>query len=195
MGLHKILIVDDDTNISNLLRLYLEKENFSTIIAEDGEKAVELFKTENPDLILLDGGLGQVSAVKAVLEKFGLNIPLFGMVKDDKHRTRAIVNEQGEISININRRLFTFISAMQDEVHRFAISYHRTRRKKTQLGVSLTEIDGIGQERAKALLKHFRTIANIKAAELSELKAAPKMNESAALSVYWHFRRKEKEEE
>ena len=148
-----------------------------------------------PDLILLDGGLGQVSAVRAVLDKFNLDIPLFGMVKDDKHRTRAIVNEQGEISINVNRRLFTFISSMQDEVHRFAISYHRTRRKKTQLGVSLTEIDGIGQERAKALLKHFRTISNIKNAELSELKAAPKMNESAAFSVYWHFRRKEKEEE
>ena len=148
-----------------------------------------------PDLILLDGGVGQVSAVKPVLEKFGLPIPLFGMVKDDKHRTRAIVNEQGETAINMNRRLFTFISSMQDEVHRFAIGYHRTRRKKSQLGVSLTEIKGIGSERAKALLKHFRTVTNIKNAELEELKAAPKMNESAALSVYWHFRRKESEGE
>ena len=148
-----------------------------------------------PDLILLDGGVGQVSAVKPVLEKFGLPIPLFGMVKDDKHRTRAIVNEQGETAINMNRRLFTFISSMQDEVHRFAIGYHRTRRKKSQLGVSLTEIKGIGSERAKALLKHFRTVSNIKNAELEELKAAPKMNESAALSVYWHFRRKESEGE
>lgn len=148
-----------------------------------------------PDLILLDGGVGQVSAVRPVLEKYGLPIPLFGMVKDDKHRTRAIVNEQGEIAINANRRLFTFISSMQDEVHRFAIGYHRTRRKKSQLGVSLTEINGIGTERAKALLKHFRTVTNIKNAELSELKAAPKMNESAALSVYWHFRKKEKESE
>ena len=148
-----------------------------------------------PDLILLDGGVGQVSAVKPVLEKFGLPIPLFGMVKDDKHRTRAIVNEQGETAINMNRRLFTFISSMQDEVHRFAIGYHRTRRKKSQLGVSLTEIKGIGSERAKALLKHFRTVSNIKNAELEELKSAPKMNESAALSVYWHFRRKESEGE
>ena len=148
-----------------------------------------------PDLILLDGGVGQVSAVRPILEKFGLPIPLFGMVKDDKHRTRAIVNEQGEIAINMNRRLFTFISSMQDEVHRFAIGYHRTRRKKSQLGVSLTEIKGIGTERAKALLKHFRTVSNIKNAELEELKAAPKMNDSAALSVYWHFRRKESEGE
>lgn len=184
---------DDYGSMAEVLTRRFEEYNSLKEKYTDNEEVEGFAKL--PDLILLDGGLGQVSAVKAVLEKFGLNIPLFGMVKDDKHRTRAIVNEQGEISININRRLFTFISAMQDEVHRYAISYHRTRRKKTQLGVSLTEIDGIGQERAKALLKHFRTIANIKAAELSELKAAPKMNESAALSVYWHFRRKEKEEE
>lgn len=148
-----------------------------------------------PDLILLDGGVGQVSAVRPVLEKAGLSVPLFGMVKDDRHRTRAIVNEQGEIAVSANRRLFTFISTLQDEVHRFAIGYHRTRRKKSQLGVSLTEIDGVGTERAKALLKHFRTVANIKNAELEELKAAPKMNDSVALSVYRYFRRKEGEEE
>lgn len=148
-----------------------------------------------PDLILLDGGIGQVGAVKPVLEKFNLNIPLFGMVKDDKHRTRALVNEQGEITININRRLFTFISSLQDEVHRFAIGYHRTRRKKSQLGVSLTEIPGVGTERAKTLLKHFRTISNIKNADLEELKAAPKMNDSVALSVYRYFRKKESDGE
>ncbi|MBQ2688421.1 MAG: excinuclease ABC subunit UvrC [Clostridia bacterium] len=148
-----------------------------------------------PDLILLDGGTGQVNAVKPVLERYGLDIPLFGMVKDDKHRTRAIVSDKGEITINMNRRLFTFISSLQDEVHRFAIGYHRERRKKSQLGVSLTEIDGIGTERAKALLKHFRTVSNIKNAELEELKSAPKMNESAALSVYYHFRKKESEGE
>ena len=148
-----------------------------------------------PDLILLDGGVGQVGAVKPVLEKFGLSIPLFGMVKDDKHRTRAIVNEQGEITINMNRRLFTFISSLQDEVHRFSVGYHRTRRKKSQLGISLTEIDGVGIERAKALLKHFRTVQNIKNADLEELKAAPKMNDSVALSVYYYFRRKESEGE
>ena len=184
---------DDYGSMAEVLTRRFEEYNSLIGNYADNEEAEGFARL--PDLILLDGGVGQVSAVRAVLQKFGLDIPLFGMVKDDKHRTRAIVNEQGEISININRRLFTFISTMQDEVHRFAISYHRTRRKKTQLGVSLTEIDGIGQERAKALLKHFRTIANIKAAELSELKAAPKMNESAALSVYWHFRRKEKEEE
>lgn len=160
---------------------------------KDGEEPQGFAKL--PDLILLDGGAGQVGAVKPVLEKFGLNIPLFGMVKDDKHRTRAIVSDNGEIAINMNRRLFTFISSLQDEVHRFSVGYHRTRRKKSQLGVSLTEINGIGNERAKALLKHFRTIGNIKNADLEELKAAPKMNDSAALSVYYYFRRKESEGE
>ncbi len=160
---------------------------------KDGEEPQGFAKL--PDLILLDGGAGQVDAVKPVLEKFGLNIPLFGMVKDDKHRTRAIVSDSGEIAINMNRRLFTFISSLQDEVHRFSVGYHRTRRKKSQLGVSLTEINGIGNERAKALLKHFRTIGNIKNADLEELKAAPKMNDSVALSVYYYFRRKESEGE
>ncbi|MBQ8795867.1 MAG: excinuclease ABC subunit UvrC [Clostridia bacterium] len=148
-----------------------------------------------PDLILLDGGVGQVGAVRPVLEKFGLPVPLFGMVKDDKHRTRAIVNEQGEIAINMNRRVFSFISALQDEVHRFSVGYHRTRRKKSLLGVSLTEIQGVGEERAKALLKHFRTVNNIKNADLEELKSAPKMNDSVALSVYRYFRNKESEGE
>ncbi len=160
---------------------------------KDGEEPQGFAKL--PDLILLDGGTGQVGAVKPVLEKFGLPIPLFGMVKDDKHRTRAIVSDKGEIAINMNRRLFTFISSLQDEVHRFSVGYHRTRRKKSQLGISLTEINGVGNERAKALLKHFRTVQNIKNADLEELKAAPKMNDSVALSVYHYFRRKEGEGE
>lgn len=175
--------------------------SMSEVLSRRFEEYMRLKDTEEegfgrlPDLILLDGGTGQVNAVKPVLERYGLDIPLFGMVKDDKHRTRAIVSDKGEITINMNRRLFTFISSLQDEVHRFAIGYHRERRKKSQLGVSLTEIDGIGTERAKALLKHFRTVSNIKNAELEELKSAPKMNESAALSVYYHFRKKESEGE
>lgn len=184
---------DDYGSMAEVLTRRLEEYFKLKDEVKEGEEPEGFAKL--PDLILLDGGVGQVSAVRSVLEKYDLPVPLFGMVKDDKHRTRAIVNEQGEIAINANRRLFTFISSLQDEVHRFAIGYHRTRRKKSQLGVSLTEINGIGTERAKALLKHFRTVANIKNAELSELKAAPKMNDSAALSVYWHFRKKEKESE
>lgn len=140
-----------------------------------------------PDLILLDGGKGQVSAVREVLKRFSLDIPLFGMVKDDKHRTRAITDEGAEIAINSKRRVFTLVSKIQDEVHRFAIGYHRQRRNKTVLKSSLTDIDGIGTTRAKALLKHFQTISNIQKADLEELENAPTMNKNAALSVYKYF--------
>ena len=140
-----------------------------------------------PDLILLDGGKGQVAAVKSVLQKFELDIPLFGMVKDDKHRTRAITGDGGEIAISAKRSLFSFVSSIQDEVHRFAIGYHRSRRNSATFKSSLTSIDGIGTERAKALLKHFRTITNISNADLEELEKAPKMNKTAAAAVYNYF--------
>lgn len=140
-----------------------------------------------PDLILLDGGKGQVAAVKSVLQKFELDIPLFGMVKDDKHRTRAITGDGGEIAISSKRSLFSFVSSIQDEVHRFAIGYHRSRRNSSTFKSSLTSIDGIGTERAKALLKHFRTITNISNADLEELENAPKMNKTAAAAVYNYF--------
>lgn len=141
-----------------------------------------------PDLILLDGGKGQVSAVAPVLKKFGLNIPLFGLVKDSRHRTRAIAAGSGEIEISSKRRVFTFLSKMQDEVHRFAIGYHRQSRKKEAFSSSLTKIDGVGEKRAKALLRHFRTIENIRLAELSELENAPQMTKPTAKAVYDFFR-------
>ena len=145
-----------------------------------------------PDLILLDGGKGQVAAVKAVLERMNISVPLFGMVKDDKHRTRAVTGEGGEIAINSRRQVFTFLSKMQDEVHRFAIGYHHARRKKSTFRSSLTTIDGVGEVRAKALLKYFRTIDNISKADLQELEQAPKMTKDSALAVYRYFHHLEK---
>ncbi len=160
----------------------------------------EYYKAENseegfgrlPDLILLDGGRGQVAAVKAVLDKMGVSVPLFGMVKDDRHRTRAVTGEGGEIAISSRRQVFTFLSKMQDEVHRFAIGYHHARRKSSTFKSSLTSIDGVGQVRAKALLKYFRTIDNISKADLSELEQAPKMTKDSALAVYRYFHAGEK---
>ncbi len=140
-----------------------------------------------PDLILLDGGKGHVSAIRPVLEAAGLKIPLFGMVKDDKHRTRAIAQDGGEIAINSNRKAFTLVSSIQDEVHRFAIGYHRQVRKKTTISSTLTCIEGVGQTRAKALLKHFKTITAIKNADLPELIAAPGMTKPTAQRVYDYF--------
>ena len=140
-----------------------------------------------PDLILLDGGKGHVAAIRPVLEAFGLEIPLFGMVKDDKHRTRAIAKDGGEIAINSNRKAFTLVSTIQDEVHRFAIGYHRQSRKKASISSTLTAIEGIGMARAKALLKHFKTIRAISTADLEELEQAPGMNKPAAKHVYQYF--------
>jgi excinuclease ABC subunit C len=160
----------------------------------------EYYKSDNsdegfgklPDLILLDGGKGQVAAVKEVLLRKNIDVPLFGMVKDDKHRTRAVTGDGGEIAINSRRALFTFISKIQDEVHRFAIGYHHSRRSKNTFRSSLTEIDGIGKERAKTLLKHFRTIENISNADLQELENAPKMTKPTALAVYKYFHNNDK---
>ena len=147
-----------------------------------------------PDLILLDGGRGQVRAVQEVLDRMKISVPLFGMVKDDKHRTRAVTGDGGEISIQSKRQLFTFLSKMQDEVHRFAIGYHHSRRSKNTFKSSLTGIEGIGEVRAKALLKYFRTVDNISKADLAELEAAPKMTKDSALAVYRYFHAEEKPE-
>ncbi len=144
-----------------------------------------------PDLILLDGGAGQVHAVREVMNKLGIDVPLFGLVKDDRHRTRAVTGDGGEIAINSRRQLFTFLSKMQDEVHRFAIGYHHARRSKNTFRSSLTSIEGIGEVRAKALLKYFRTIDNISKADLEELEAAPKMTKDSALAVYRYFHAEE----
>ncbi len=144
-----------------------------------------------PDLILLDGGKGQVGAVKPVLESLGIDVPLFGMVKDDRHRTRAIVSDSGEIAIRPNQAVFSFVTSVQDEVHRFAIGYHHQSRKKSMKSSTLTKIDGIGELRAKSLLKYFRTLENVKNASLEELENAPKMTRDSALSVYKFFHNSE----
>ena len=140
-----------------------------------------------PDLILLDGGKGQVAAVRPVLERFGLDIALFGMVKDSKHKTRAITDEGREISITSKRQAFTLVSEIQEEVHRFAIGYHRQSRKKKTLASSLTEIEGIGQERARMMLSRFKSVKRIADAEVEELLRVKGMTRPAAEAVYRHF--------
>lgn len=140
-----------------------------------------------PDLILLDGGLGHVSAVRPIIEASGLPIALFGMVKDDRHRTRAISADGGEISINGNRAAFTLISNIQEEVHRFAITFHRQQRGKSVKGLSLTQIDGIGETRARELMRSFKTIAAIREASVEQLAAVKGMSRPAAQRVYDHY--------
>lgn len=140
-----------------------------------------------PDLILLDGGKGHVAAVQPLLAEMGIEVPLFGMVKDDKHRTRAIALTGGEIAINSNRKAFTLVSTIQDEVHRFAIGFHRQQRKKTAVSSTLLSIDSVGPMRAKALLRHFKTMTALSAADPRELETVPGMNRPAALKVYAYF--------
>ena len=140
-----------------------------------------------PDLILLDGGKGHVAAVQPLLEEMGIEVPLFGMVKDDRHRTRAIAQGGGEIAISSYRRAYTLVSSIQNEVHRFAIGYHRQQRKKSAISSTLTSIPGIGEARAKALLKHFKTVTAVSEADLAELEGAPGMTRPAARRVWEHF--------
>lgn len=144
-----------------------------------------------PDLILLDGGVGQVHAVEPVLREFGLKIPLFGMVKDNRHRTRAISGDGGEIAINSKRQVFTLISEIQNEVHRFSVAYHHQKHAKRGLSLSLTEIEGVGEKRASALLKYFKTITAIKNAEVDELSKAPGMTSAVAQNIYDYYRTKD----
>ncbi|HIZ20286.1 MAG TPA: excinuclease ABC subunit UvrC [Firmicutes bacterium] len=140
-----------------------------------------------PDLILLDGGRGHVSAVRPVVASFGLDIPVFGMVKDAHHRTRAIAEDGGEIAINARRSAFTLVSLIQEEVHRWAIAYHRQQRQKNGIGTVLTEIEGIGPARAKALLRHFGSMKAIREASAEELAAVKGISHPAADAVRKYF--------
>ena len=141
-----------------------------------------------PDLILLDGGRGQVEAVGTILSKHGIDVALFGLVKDDKHRTRAVVSSSGEIALKSTKAAYTLAATIQEEVHRFAIGYHHKKRS-AKVGSSLTKIDGIGEMRAKALLRHFGTIENISHAEIDDILRVKGMNYTAARSIYDYFRK------
>ena len=140
-----------------------------------------------PDLILLDGGMGQVNAVKPIIDAFGYDIPVFGMVKDSSHRTRAISTGGGEIAINSKRRAFTLVSSIQEEVHRFSVAYHRTKHKNSALSSSITAIDGIGEKKCRSLLKTFKTVTAIKNASVEELCKADGISKVNAAKIYEHF--------
>lgn len=140
-----------------------------------------------PDLILLDGGKGQLAAVMPILEKYGMQDRTFGMVKDDHHRTRALVGKDGEIAIKPTRPVFRLITLIQDEVHRFAIGYHRKKSEKDSLNMQLTAIEGIGKTRAAALLKSFKNINDIATASVEELSAVRGMNKSCAQKIYDYY--------
>ena len=143
--------------------------------------------TKFPDLIMMDGGVGQVHIAMQVLSELDIDIPVCGMVKDDNHRTRGLFFDEHEIPIDTNSEGFRLMTRIQDEVHRFAIEYHRSLRSKERVKSILDDMPGIGEKRRKALMKHFASIEAIKNAAIDELAQAESMNEKAAASVYKFF--------
>ena len=150
--------------------------------------------TRFPDLLMMDGGKGQVNIALEVLEQLGLSIPVCGMVKDDSHRTRGLYCQNVEIPVDRHSEGFRLITRIQDEAHRFAIEYHRSLRSKSQVRSILDEIPGIGETRRKALMRSFQSLDDVREASVEELCQVPGMNRAAAESVYRFFRRKEKED-
>jgi len=143
--------------------------------------------TRFPDLIMMDGGRGQVNIALSVLERLGLSIPVCGMVKDDNHRTRGLYYNNVEIPIDRHSEGFRLITRIQDEAHRFAIEYHRSLRGKDQVKSILDDIEGIGPARRKALMRYFKDIDAIRHASAEDLEQVPQMNRKAAEAVYLFF--------
>lgn len=143
--------------------------------------------TKFPDLILMDGGRGQVNIALKVLDELGLSIPVCGMVKDDNHRTRGLYYNNVEIPIDTASEGFKLITRIQDEAHRFAIEYHRSLRTKKQVDSVLDKIPGVGPVRRKALMRHFKSIEEIKNATVEKLCEIPEIPENAAEEIYAFF--------
>ena len=165
-----------------------------------GIQEKEMFRESNienkgfssfPDFIMMDGGKGQVNIALKVLSEMGINIPVCGLVKDDFHKTRGIIYDNQEYNLRVDSKGFRMIYKIQEEAHRFAISYHRSLRTKSMFKSELDDIKGIGEKRKKALMKHFKGLDRIKNASIEELTQVESMNIRAAEEVYNNFHKKE----
>ena len=141
-----------------------------------------------PDLLLMDGGVGHLNVALELLARFGFSIPVFGMVKDDRHRTRALVGREGELALNMNRGAFTLVSTIQNEAHRFAIAYSQKKHRISSFELAIRSVPGVGEKRAKALFKHFKTQKAMAAAGVAELCEVPGMSRPVAEKLYAYFR-------
>lgn len=183
----KIKYVQGANDYASMKEVITRRLNHAIIEkAEQGNKKGKF--TKLPDLIMMDGGKTQVHAAEHILAEFGLDIPVCGMIKDDRHRTRGLIFQDEEISMPIHSEGFFLVTRIQDEVHRFAIEYHRKLREKTSLHSVLDEVEGIGPVRRKALLKHFGNLDAIRQAEIEQLVQVEGMNQKAAEAVYHFFR-------
>lgn len=175
---------------------YASMEEVLTRRFEHGRRDIDAQSEENsftkfPDLIMMDGGRGQVNVALKVLSKLGLDIQVCGLVKDDSHRTRGIYYNNIEVPINTNSEAFKLITRIQDEVHRFAIEYHRSLRSKEQVHSLLDDIEGIGPTRRRALMRHFESLEKIRNASIEDIENCESMNRASAEAVYAFFHKGE----
>jgi excinuclease ABC subunit C len=176
---------DDYASMCEMLRRRFEE------YAGAVEKGISVGFGRMPDLILLDGGKGHVGAVTPLLRGMGVTVPVFGMVKDDRHRTRAIAADGAELSMSSLRSAFNLVTAIQDEVHRYSITYSRAKHQSSSLELRLEAAPGIGPTRARALYLRFRSMKAISAATVEELAATPGMNHSSAERLYAYLHDRE----
>ncbi|RQD67375.1 MAG: excinuclease ABC subunit UvrC [Tindallia sp. MSAO_Bac2] len=186
---------DDTGSIREVMRRRFKRGLKEAEEIRDGSKEPETAGFALlPDLILVDGGVGQVSATLQVLEELNLQIPVAGMVKDDRHRTRSLYFDGENFDLKEKKNLWRFITTIQDEVHRFAIDFHRQRRSKALTGSELENIPGIGEKSRHRLLDYFKGIQNIKEATIQEIKEVEGIGQKQAEAVHSYFNTRQKEE-
>ena len=179
---------DDYASMEEVLtRRFVHGQNELEVLRKEGKDAEFGSFTKFPDILMMDGGKGQVNIAMKVLEKLDLKIPVCGMVKDDNHRTRGLYYNNEEIIFPKNSEAFLIVTRIQDEAHRFAIEYHRSLRAKGQVHSVLDDIKGIGPKRRRALMKHFKDISEIRMAGVEDLLGVPGMNRRVAETIYEFF--------
>ena len=183
----KIYIVEDDASIRELESYALKSAGFETLGFENSRDFFAQMESHLPDLILLDGGRGHVSVVRGLMRERGLDIPVFGMVKDDFHKTRALCTEDEEISIAREREVFVLVYKLQEDVHRFTVSRMSAAKGRTLTHSSLTRIPGIGDAKAKRLLSALGGLAAVRAADEDALSAVPGISRADAARIRAYF--------
>ncbi len=186
----KIMSVQGNDDYASMKEILTRRFTHGLNDREKGENIKSGFAAF-PDLIMMDGGKGQVNIALEVLQELNIDIPVCGLVKDDKHRTRGIYFNNIEMPIDTHSEGFWLITRIQDEVHRFAIEYHRSLRSKVSVHSSLDDIEGVGPKRRRALLKYFEGIEKLKKADIEELKQVPHMDTKTAENVYRFFHKSE----
>ena len=191
-----VMVVDDDATNLKMAGHILSKNNMRVTALKSGRAMLDYIKEKgSPDLILLDGGQGHVNVITPLVRAMGINVPIFGLVKDSKHRTRAATASDHEISLHAYRKAFALVTQIQDEVHRFAISFTKARHAKNAFAVGLTSVKGIGEKKAQKLMTEYKTREALSAATVDELAETAGVGQEIALSLYKYIHRDEYDED